>query len=286
MNLKKRIALLSLFTTLSPALLSANEVSAAENDLDYEQYIEVGSQNLNNTFLDIYNYSKELETEKLQTDEEVYAFILQNKENVTVNSDGLLVVNYDDIYLLEDITEEEKNNVESFINSINSLVVNQAISINQDLVFTFVQEPEAEVAVRTRAAQPIISIMYSTRQHKNTLKSVFDNAPFTTKHAVAGMYFAVRVQSNGEWDLKVPLGVNTTYYVDDLGYSMTGEAIGNFHYGYVGRAVFSATTLKSAAGMYQVISGTSSIKYYKTFFDDPRDTAQIQKGIDKYNSEH
>lgn len=67
---------------------------------------------------------------------------------------------------------------------------------------------------------------------------------------------------------------------------MTGEAIGNFHYGYVGRSIFSATTLKSAAGLVQIGVGTSNIKFYKSFFDDPKDQAQIQKGIDKYNSEH
>ncbi|NWN98612.1 MAG: hypothetical protein HLX45_14110 [Bacillus sp. (in: Bacteria)] len=131
-----------------------------------------------------------------------------------------------------------------------------------------------------------IAIMGTTRNHAKTLKSVYDNAPFSTKHATAGLYFAERVKSGGAWDYKVQLGTNTLYYVSDLNSNMTGEAIGNFHYGYVGRSVFSAFTLKSAAGMYQIISGTSSFKYFDSFFDDPRDQAQIQKGIDKYDSEH
>lgn len=67
---------------------------------------------------------------------------------------------------------------------------------------------------------------------------------------------------------------------------MSDEAIGNFHYGYVGRAIFSGVTLKSTAGMYQLVSETSSAKFYNSFFDDPKDQTQIQLGIDKYNSEH
>lgn len=286
MNWKKGIAVLSVLIMLGPSLLGVQEISAAENDLDFEQEIETDIQNLNNIFLDIHEDSKELVIEKLQTDEEVYAFLLQNIENVSIDDNGLLVVNYDDIFLIENTTKEEKTTVKNFVNSINSLVNNQAISINQDLLFTFVKAPDIDLEPRMFRAQPIMSLMYLSRTNKNTLKSVFDNAPFSTKHIVAGLYFAERVKTNGQWDLKVQLGVNTTYYIDDLGYSMTGEAIGNFHYGYVGRAVFSGVILKSAAGMYQIISSTSSLKYYDSYFDDPRDTAQIQRGIDRYNAEH
>ena len=67
---------------------------------------------------------------------------------------------------------------------------------------------------------------------------------------------------------------------------MDGETIGNFHYGYVGRSVFLPVVLKSAAGMYQLHSGTSSINYWKTFFDDPADQEDIQWGIDMYEDEH
>lgn len=62
--------------------------------------------------------------------------------------------------------------------------------------------------------------------------------------------------------------------------------MGNFHYGYVGRSVFSGATLKSIAGVYQLYSGTSSWSYWKTYFDDPNDTHEIQKGIYRYEIEH
>ena len=64
------------------------------------------------------------------------------------------------------------------------------------------------------------------------------------------------------------------------------EEIGNFHYGYVGSAVWSETILKSMAGMYQIYSGTSSIRYWDSFFDVPADQYDIQRGINKYNAEH
>lgn len=132
----------------------------------------------------------------------------------------------------------------------------------------------------------VISIMGEARSHATTLKQVYDNAVFGTKNVVAGQYFAERVKTGDVWDYKSYLGVKIVYYVDDLSTTMTGEAIGNFHYGYVGRSVFSATTLKSAAGMYQIYSGTASIEYWKTFFDEPTDQAQIQRGIDKYEADN
>ena len=42
----------------------------------------------------------------------------------------------------------------------------------------------------------------------------------------------------------------------------------------------------SAAGMYQIISGTSSLGYYASFFDDPNDQADISWGIQWYEAEH
>lgn len=93
------------------------------------------------------------------------------------------------------------------------------------------------------------------------------------------MYFAQRVKSGGIWNYKSYMGTNTIYYIEDLNTNMTGETIGNFYYGYVGRAVFEAATLKSAAGMYQIISKTSSWGYWDSFFDNPSDQHDIEWGI-------
>lgn len=67
---------------------------------------------------------------------------------------------------------------------------------------------------------------------------------------------------------------------------MTGENIGNFHYGYVGSTVFGPTMLKSAAGLVQINSGTSHLSYWDSYFDDPRDINDIEWGISKYNADN
>jgi hypothetical protein len=42
--------------------------------------------------------------------------------------------------------------------------------------------------------------------------------------------------------------------------------------------------LKSAAGMYQIYSGTSKLKYISSYFDDPADQKAITKGYKDYNN--
>ncbi|MFQ9696532.1 MAG: polymorphic toxin type 44 domain-containing protein [Zhenhengia sp.] len=50
----------------------------------------------------------------------------------------------------------------------------------------------------------------------------------------------------------------------------------------MGRAVFSPFILKSAAGLAQVLNGDFNMEFIGSYFDDPRDTANIQWGIDYY----
>ncbi len=96
-----------------------------------------------------------------------------------------------------------------------------------------------------------------------------------------GEYFASRVKSNGIWDYKRTYGTKNQY--DFNKWTMTGEDIGNMHYGYVGRAAgFSENLLKTAAGAYQIYSGTSTVKWYDSYFDDPNDQIWIQYGFNLF----
>ncbi|MFC7395276.1 hypothetical protein [Scopulibacillus cellulosilyticus] len=53
----------------------------------------------------------------------------------------------------------------------------------------------------------------------------------------------------------------------------------------MGRAAgFSCTVLKSAAGMYQVYSGTSEWKFISSYFDDPKDSKAIADGCTDFNN--
>lgn len=101
----------------------------------------------------------------------------------------------------------------------------------------------------------------------------------------AGLYFAKKVRTRGSWDYKRFLGTNTSYYTEMKVYNgyRTGEAIGNMHYGTVGRYLFPESILKSAAGVYQIVSGTAQMSWFNSYFDDPRDQAQISEGIDLHS---
>ena len=101
-----------------------------------------------------------------------------------------------------------------------------------------------------------------------------------------GIFFASKVKTGGDWDYKAVLGVSTLYQVvmGGLTYYRSGEYIGNFHYGYAGATIFADSVLLTAAGFVQILSGTSDIKYYSSYFDQPSDQLAIQDGIDSYNA--
>ena len=95
-------------------------------------------------------------------------------------------------------------------------------------------------------------------------------------------YFASKVRSGGDWDLKIPLGVSTRYSF--LYQLRDGEYIGNHHYGYMGTvAGYSSFVLRVAAGAYQVWSGTSHWEFMSSYFDDPNDQIAINDGIHDVN---
>lgn len=80
-----------------------------------------------------------------------------------------------------------------------------------------------------------------------------------------------------KWDLKRELGYSKQYKL--LGVLRTGEYIGNHHFGVVSHHIgFSESFLKIGAGLYQIVSGTSSWKFMKIYFDDPKDSAAISQG--------
>lgn len=232
----------------------------------------------------IYDSFDETNINKINSDEAAYLILKQNISLITFNTDETISIDYNSLMDSTKLHKKDIDILKDFITRLNNLIKLSAVKLDNNLLISSVKDVNRNNSILARIA--VMNIMGEARAHAATLKSVYDNAVFSTKHLVAGQYFAARVRSNGVWDYKSYLGTNTLYRMDELNTSMTGESIGNFHYGYVGRAVFSATTLKSSAGMYQLYSGTSSIGYWDSFFDDPRDGTQIQNGIDKYNSEH
>lgn len=129
-----------------------------------------------------------------------------------------------------------------------------------------------------------------TKAFSSTMKS---NAAYMAQYALydldkktyplnTGIEFASRVKSGAVWDYKGKEPYKSKYFKYD-GATLVGEDIGNMHYGFVGRgAGFDRETLSSAAGAYQICSGTAHLKWYATYFDDPKDQAWINKGMNYF----
>ncbi len=94
------------------------------------------------------------------------------------------------------------------------------------------------------------------------------------------VFFIDKVKPGGEWDFKSQeswnLNASKTYKYNNV--TLRYDDIGNIHYGYVGRVLFSEENLLKAGGFVQICTKSSKIKYYKTNFDDPRDQWAISLG--------
>ena len=70
---------------------------------------------------------------------------------------------------------------------------------------------------------------------------------------------------------------------------MTGEAFGNFNFGYIGRALgYDIEFLTLGAGIQQEVNKNRYTPWCFTlsFCDDPRDTYYIRMGAIKYDNEN
>lgn len=102
--------------------------------------------------------------------------------------------------------------------------------------------------------------------------------------------FVEKVRSGGEWDLKAKKKWKPkTYGATSFTYEtkkLQGEDVGNLHFGYVGAVLFGKTALCAGAGLYQIYSGTSNLKYFTSYFDDPRDTKHIKLGYEIWKEKY
>jgi|GEM_PF-6738582 len=143
----------------------------------------------------------------------------------------------------------------------------------------------------------IVPAMLSFDYYQKTLQNTtllsytlasYENVGYTAPLAwyYTGLFFVNKVKTGGDWDYKVPMGRTTPYYCDMNNYYgvYTGGQIGNMHYGTVGSYLFSAATLKSAAGLYQIYSGTAELSWFASYFDDPNDQTDIQRGINLHSN--
>lgn len=251
-------------------MLLKNETLAAEN-----------LKNPNdNMYQSIYQECTEMKYETVDDDYSAYAYLLENMEDAYIDNNYLQIQS--EIY--KGLNREEIPVLDDFVLRVNNLIQLGAVVIDSNLKISQAEAPTAETQVMPRIAT--YNLMPIARAHATELRRVYDNAVFGTATLTAGIYFAERVKSGGIWDYKGPLGWRTYYTIPELNVTMNGETIGNFHYGYVGSSCFGVTTLKTFAGLAQIVSGTSDMSYYDSYFDDPADQEDIQWGINIYNAEH
>ncbi|OEI75434.1 hypothetical protein BG616_15030 [Bacillus subtilis] len=140
---------------------------------------------------------------------------------------------------------------------------------------------------KASAATKNITTDFSTKIKQNAIKIAYYAMNDSTYPIGTGREFASKVKTGGPWDYKLKYGPKKKYIFDTKGgcYNPTGEDLGNIHYGYVGRAAgFSDSFLRTAAGAYQIYSGTSKVKWYKSYFDDPKDQKMIDLGLRLYKN--
>lgn len=116
----------------------------------------------------------------------------------------------------------------------------------------------------------------------NKEKNIIDSADQEIKLA----YFISQVQTGSIVDLKNQPSWEKGAYIYE-GELLRRDAFGNMLFGYVGKLFgYDDEFLCAGAGAYQIISFTSSWRYWDTYFDDPDDTEMIRRGIKIYNDTH
>ncbi len=102
--------------------------------------------------------------------------------------------------------------------------------------------------------------------------------------------FVSSVKSYGEYDLKRQQEWQET--ISYNGIVMEPQDIGNFHFGYMERAIgYDVNFLTLGAGAYQLYEHPGELITYRNCFtmfacDNPRDSFYIRLGAIVYNQEH
>lgn len=206
---------------------------------------------------------------------------------------------------LSDIKEEYKNLIDHKDTIADQKVLDALDVLTKSGAMAALLGEEGTSRTQTKSFMLISPAVYKgqfdleTRLQNNaqSMRVVFDAAfnaylsinpvmAYPQAYMFVGVYFASQVKGGGDWDYKATLGTTSTYrtLVNGSYYSLTGEQIGNINYGYVGKTYFASGILKSAAGVVQIASGTADIAWFSSYFDDPRDQVEIQRGIDYYDT--
>ncbi|MED1665637.1 polymorphic toxin type 44 domain-containing protein [Brevibacillus laterosporus] len=235
---------------------------------------------------------------------ELHEHITSNlKEDISLNEDGTLNISEIDFGNLD---KELVDSYKEVVKSVNEGVEDGILKYESDFELSVatveelrelsnVKESKSnkdEITARAipdePAKYPLARTAYENLDDLKGKEKAFEQAarfnPSINPWLSTASYFAVQVRPGGAWDLKREIGWNNTRTVkiDGETYYLTGEDIGNIHYGYVGRYHFGTKTLLSAAGMVQILAGTAKLSWFDSYFDDPTDQKAIRRGINWY----
>lgn len=231
---------------------------------------------------DSQQYKKEFTEETKENIEFIHSLVLNNVITVE-NGQYLIDETSEGIKSLEDATLMKlKENISLYNEGIQLglFEINEEMYLESSENYENIRSPL--MITRNTMIIPLDSIL---KTNGNTMYRVWymNNQTYGPNIGMieTGLYFASKVKTGGDWDYKRQLGTQTIYIaeVDGKSINMTGEFIGNANYGYAGRKVFGASLLRTAAGAYQIYSGTSHGSWYSTYFDDPNDQYWINRGI-------
>ena len=101
--------------------------------------------------------------------------------------------------------------------------------------------------------------------------------------------FVSLVKTGGKYDLKSDH--NSEFSITKLknknaiynGESFQAQDFGNYNFGVAAKAFgLSLTFSRMGAGLYQIFSRTSNIRWISSYFDDPRDSKMISRGYNHF----
>ena len=167
-----------------------------------------------------------------------------------------------------------------FKDTINNLILEKQIVLTKDLMLLDVSNNESPIL--TCAIQ--IDLLAEADKHVEEFKSYVLRVTHGLSFINHISWWIDKVKGGGIWDYKSYLGYNKYYDVLGLG-RMSGESIGNFHYGYVGRFYFSEEQLLFGGDMYQALTSEDKLKM-ENYHDSPEDKYDIKRGCREYIERH
>ncbi|MBQ7007169.1 MAG: hypothetical protein IJN59_05010, partial [Oscillospiraceae bacterium] len=148
---------------------------------------------------------------------------------------------------------------------------------SDDVRHKYLQE---QTQVQTNYLVPIVDITDKLNNAMLTNAEILSNYKNQNNYIDAVIFFVNKVKPGGDWDFKsqddwaLTSSVKYKYHGETLRF----DDIGNIHYGYVGRVLFSDDVLLLAGGLVQISTRTSDWSYWNTNFDDPRDQWAVAFG--------